>query len=69
MNPSGLTVPDKKKPKKPARDRFDLRIDPALLARVQIQAERLGMNPSVYIRAAITRTVERDEKEQREVSD
>lgn len=47
--------------KKEHRDRFDLRIEPSLLARTDAQAERFGTNISAYIRQAITEKLERDE--------
>ncbi len=45
----------------PPRDRIDLRAGPAWIARVQRQAERLGMSLSAYIRMATTERVEEDE--------
>jgi hypothetical protein len=56
-------------PKKPVpgRDRVDLRAEPEWIARVQAQADRLGMALSAYIRMATTKEVERDEKQQREL--
>jgi predicted HicB family RNase H-like nuclease len=43
------------------RDRFDLRIDPALMARLAAQAERFGQGNSAYVRLAIIEKLERDE--------
>ena len=47
--------------KLPRRDRIDLRADPAWSARVQAQADRLGLSFSAYIREAVTRKLEADE--------
>lgn len=44
-----------------ARDRIDLRADPAWVARVERQAERLGLGVSAYIRQATTLKLEADE--------
>ena len=44
-----------------ARDRIDLRAEPAWVARVIRQAERLGISVSAYIRAAVSRQLEKDE--------
>jgi len=43
------------------RDRIDLRADPAWIARIQAQADRLGLGLSAYIRQAVTRQLEQDE--------
>ncbi len=55
----------KKKPGEPsadaARDRVDLRVEPAWVARVERQAKRLGLTLSAYIRQATTRQLETDE--------
>lgn len=48
-------------PQEPTRERIDLRADPAWIARVRRQAERLGISLSDYIRQATTRQLERDE--------
>lgn len=45
----------------PTRDRIDLRGEPAWIARVQRQANRLGISLSDYIRQAVTLRVEEDE--------
>jgi hypothetical protein len=59
------TVAKRKQPaRRPAddgRDRVELRADPAWLARVQRQADRLGVSVSAYIRQATTRQLEADE--------
>jgi hypothetical protein len=44
-----------------ARNRIDLRADPAWVARVERQAERLKINVSAYIRQATTKQLEADE--------
>lgn len=49
------------KPPTPARDRIDLRADPVWVARIEKQAERLGLNLSSYIRQAVTLKLEADE--------
>jgi len=53
----------KKKPGEPSapRDRIDLRADPALVARLERQATRLGMSLSAYLRQAAIRQLEQDE--------
>jgi hypothetical protein len=53
----------KKKPtaSTPPRDRIDLRADPEWTARVQAQADRLGIALSAYIRMAVSERLERDE--------
>lgn len=48
-------------PPPPTRDRIDLRGEPAWIARVQRQANRLGISLSDYIRQAVTLRVEHDE--------
>ena len=45
----------------PARDRIDLRADPAWVARVERQAERLGITLTAYVKAAVSRALEADE--------
>jgi hypothetical protein len=50
--------------KEEARDRIALRADPAWIARVQAQADRLGIGLSAYIRQAVTRQFERHESEE-----
>jgi hypothetical protein len=45
------------------RDRLDLRAEPAWIARVAAQAERLGISVSAYVRQATSRQLERDEAE------
>jgi hypothetical protein len=49
--------------KKEDRDRIDLRADPEWIARIAVQAERLGISISAYIRQAVSRQLERDEAE------
>ena len=44
-----------------ARDRIDLRADPAWVARIEKQAERFGLTVSAYIRQAVSRQLEQDE--------
>jgi hypothetical protein len=44
-----------------ARDRVDLRADPAWVARIERQAARLGQSVSSYIRLAVTLKLEADE--------
>jgi predicted DNA binding CopG/RHH family protein len=41
--------------------RFELRVKQEWLDRIEVQAERLGMNASSYIRNAATRQLEQDE--------
>lgn len=43
------------------RDRIDLRADPVWIARVQRQADRLGVSFSAYVRETVTRKMENDE--------
>jgi hypothetical protein len=50
--------------KEEPRGRIALRADPAWIARVQAQADRLGIGLSAYIRQAVTRQLERDESEE-----
>jgi hypothetical protein len=50
-----------KTPKPSPRDRFDIRVDPEWLARIERQAERFGMAVAAYIRAGATEKLERDE--------
>lgn len=45
----------------PARDRIDLRAEPDFVARLNRQAERLGLSLSAYLRLAATERLERDE--------
>ena len=55
----------KKKPKpsaEAARDRIDLRADPAWVARIERQAERYGLTVSAYIRRAVSKELELDEQ-------
>lgn len=60
----------KKKPARPApsgeasRARIDLRAEPALVARLERQADRLGISVSAYIRQTMTRQLEKDETEE-----
>lgn len=56
-----ITVAKDKTPPKENRDRFDLRIEPALRARIERQAARLGLSESAYIRLAVTKLLETDE--------
>lgn len=49
-----------KKDKKEAR--FDMRVDPAWLSRVERQAERFGLSPTAYIRQATSARLEEDER-------
>jgi len=44
-----------------ARERIDLRADSEWVARVQRQADRLGVSLSAYIRQATTERLEQDE--------
>jgi hypothetical protein len=48
---------------KPAQPpgRHELRVEPVWLARVQRQADRLGISASAYIRLATSERLERDE--------
>lgn len=58
-------MPRKKpQPKDATRGRIDLRADPEFVARVQSQADRLGMSLSAYLRMAVTERLERDEASQ-----
>lgn len=43
------------------RDRVDLRAEPAWIARIAAQADRLGISVSAYIRLATTERLEKDE--------
>ena len=54
------TMP-KRKPKGEPRDRIDLRAEPEFVARMQAQADRLGLSLSAYIRLSVTERLERDE--------
>jgi hypothetical protein len=45
----------------PTRNRVDLRADPAWVARVERQAERLGITVTAYIKQATSRALETDE--------
>jgi len=54
-----ITMPNENQP---PRDRVDLRADPAWIARVQKQADRLGIALSAYIRLATSERLERDEE-------
>lgn len=44
-----------------ARDRIDLRVDPAWLERVERQCERHGINLTNYIKLAVTQLLESHE--------
>jgi hypothetical protein len=44
-----------------SRDRIDLRADPAWVARVERQAERLGITVTAYVKQATSRALEADE--------
>lgn len=48
-------------PPEEPRDRFDLRLDADLRARLKKQAKRKGLSMSAYARLAITTTLEADE--------
>ena len=48
-------------PSEPARDRVDLRIDPAVRERLEQQCARFGLDLSAYIRLAIVQKLEQDE--------
>jgi predicted DNA binding CopG/RHH family protein len=65
------TLASNKKPKpgKPPRDRIDLRVKSSWYARVQRQADRLGMDVSTYIRHATTLKLEQDEASDPEMKD
>jgi hypothetical protein len=58
-----VLVPPVPKPRKKSspRDRIDLRAEPDWIARVQRQADRLGVPFSAYIRLRTTEALERDE--------
>jgi predicted HicB family RNase H-like nuclease len=43
------------------RDRFDLRIEPDWLDRIERQADRIGVSVSAYIRMATSQRLELDE--------
>lgn len=43
-------------------DRFEMRVDSDWMARVQRQADRLGISAAAYIRQATTRQLEVDER-------
>jgi hypothetical protein len=45
----------------PARDRIDLRADPAWVARIERQAQRRGISVSAYLRQAGSLALEQDE--------
>lgn len=47
--------------KTPERDRFDLRIDPEIRARIERQAQRFGQKMTPYVMQAIIERLERDE--------
>jgi hypothetical protein len=49
--------------KKEDRDRIDLRADRQWIARIAVQADRLGISISAYIRQAVSRQLERDESD------
>jgi hypothetical protein len=51
---------DSRKPSEPAA-RYEIRVEPDWIARVQRQAERLGISAAAYIRQATTRQLEADE--------
>ena len=53
----------------PARDRIDLRAEPAWIARIEKQAARFGTNLSAYIREAVTIKLESDEQSDPSLSD
>ncbi len=61
--PPATVTPVAKKSGKPAepRERFDFRVDPEWLARIQAQVDRFGMALSAYIRTGATEKLERDE--------
>lgn len=48
-------------PSSEGRDRIDLRIDPAIRERIDVQAERFNTHISTYIREAVIRRLEVDE--------
>jgi predicted HicB family RNase H-like nuclease len=50
------------RPKKPTPSiRFDIRAEPEWLARVNRQAERLGLSAAAYVRQAVAERLMRDE--------
>jgi hypothetical protein len=49
------------------RERIDLRGDPDWIARIRAQAGRLGLGLSAYIRLAVTKQLERDEADEKDL--
>lgn len=46
------------------RDRLELRAEPDWIGRIAVQARRLGISVSAYVRLAVTRQLETDEASQ-----
>lgn len=53
------TSPDDQQP--PARNRIDIRADPSWVARIEKQADRLGISLTAYVKQAVSRALEADE--------
>ena len=52
----------RKKSGKPEPVRFELRVDEEWLSRVAAMAKRFGLSAAAYIRLAVTRQLEQDER-------
>lgn len=61
MSPAVCGPPVPQKPRKPDRDRLDMRLEPETRQRADRQAERFGLSLSAYIRRALIRQLEEDE--------
>lgn len=53
--------PNQSRTPEPARERFDLRLDPEIRERLTRQANRFGLSLSAYIRSGMIEKLERDE--------
>lgn len=49
---------------KTERERLDMRLDPDIRRRAEVQAERYQLSLSAYIRQALVARIERDEEEE-----
>ena len=61
MQTRELSVARKKNDPPASRDRVDLRADPAWVARLERQADRLGITITAYVKQAVSRALEADE--------
>ncbi len=54
------SLPMAKRRSNPKRNKIEVTADPAWIARVAAEAERLGLNLSAYIRMAVTQRMDAD---------